>query len=167
MAHLLNSPKANRRARTRKSLGSRLKSLKSRRQGVFLDVLFLPVPKSPQEAVSGAKNLPNRHFLFFCRNVRPGKNSKTSKNPSCGNSPLESPISWRPILIRRRRQVLMAQAPDLAYGRKNYMTAAADAVLCLSFPPSSVLWPRSPFPPSSVLCLRFCPPFGVLNTMGA
>ena len=37
MAHLLTSPKANPRARARKSLGPALKSSKSRRQGIFLD----------------------------------------------------------------------------------------------------------------------------------
>ena len=37
MAHLLTSPKANLRARARKSLGPGLKSSKSRRQGIFLD----------------------------------------------------------------------------------------------------------------------------------
>ena len=64
MAHLLTSPKANPRARARKSLGPALKSSKSRRQGTDLDV-FLPGPKFRQEAVSGAKNLKIVICCFF------------------------------------------------------------------------------------------------------
>ena len=59
--------------------------------------MFSPGPKSSEEGFSGAQKVPNRQFLSFFRNFRPGEIFKKDKKcPSCGNSPLESPLSWRP-----------------------------------------------------------------------
>ena len=57
---------------------------------------FSPGPKSSEEAFSGPKK-PQIVNFFDVFEMFGWENFKKKKITSCGNSPLESPLSWRPI----------------------------------------------------------------------